>query len=177
MLLLGRLSGTRAKGSKATDSVFLPQSWFRELILDDNSELSKILPEIARRHTFRGPIVPLSAQAMQRVLAFCRRSEDPRALSGGLVCLVGSRFWGLADPNLLLKMIEADAQHADVASRLFDTRWIGDRDPVKLLDLANSVLKGKVPTSRNTSVAAAAFCAQNISINFEPLTSLFRFAV
>jgi hypothetical protein len=120
---------------------------------------------------YRGPEVPLSVQAMQRVLAFTRRSSDAPALSGALASLIRSSFWSLADINLLLKMVEADAEHADVAHYLFE---IGAERQVPAgtqLSLARAVLTGTITVSRRTAVTGAAYHSQNVPVDFRPLSS------
>lgn len=172
--LLHQLRGERAGARELLDALPIPQWWFRTLISRSDVPLSSLLVEISRRHTFRGPHVPLSAQVMQRVAALARRSSDSHVLSGSLVCLMGSSFWSFTDDSLLLKMIEADAKHADVATRLFDIRFQGNRHMDRLLGVAKAILNGEVVVSRNTGTAAAAYCAQNLPVNFQPLTSAIQ---
>jgi hypothetical protein len=153
------------------ESLPIPQCWFRELILSKELPLSKLLPEIARRHTLRGPHVPLSVQAMRRVLGFAKRSIEAVALSGSLVALLSSRFLALADDELLLKMIHADRKYADTASHLFEIRQREPSEFIRVVNLAQTVLGSNVVVSRRTGNAAAACCTQNLPVNFRPLAS------
>lgn len=172
--MLSALAGGRNQAPDIVKRVPIPQCWFRALLSNRDVDLSTMLREISRRYTFDGPHVPLSVQVIQRVVGFARRSGDRQALSGALASLIGSSFWQLIDEKLLLKLIEADSEHADVAHRLFDRHGEQQKNTGKLLDLAKSVIEQARWASRNTGCAAADYCARNLATNFDPLTSVIR---
>jgi hypothetical protein len=151
-------------------NVPIPRVWLRELLSGEKAELPLILAHLSSHHTFSGPAASLTAPIMQKVLGVARRTMDPRVCSGVLVALLDSEFWALVDNETILKLISADSEHADVASRLFTVDPGNDTARARRLEIAQSIVNQVVLVSRSTGVAAARYVAANAAFTFPPLS-------
>ncbi len=150
----------------------VPRSWFGTLLSDEKSKVPVLLAHLAKYHSLDGPFRRLKASLISKVLGIVRRSDDQMVASGGLVALLGSSLWSLADTQTLLRMVQLDAAGADISARLFDLGHDKDDARPDRVRLARAIIQEEFVASRSSKVAAAQYLAANDVPVLAPLNSL-----
>jgi NACHT domain len=155
------------------DRTFFPMYWIPELVRTDPA-LRSLAVLASRPLDWCGPWVRLDVPEMKELFSIVRQSGDPAVAAGALFAAIGSTSWNVARVKTLGKMLEADAMFSDIGSRLFNSP-LRNRQPVRIKQLAEGVIRNKFKTSLSTSKAAARFLAENSPAKLPPLRFLTTF--
>ena len=104
----------------------LPADAIRSLVDEHRSDLSSLLRFLGTRNVARnGRGRRLRIQDTQRVLALCRKNDDPDILRGAATVLMNASFARIAEPELVVKILTA-APSSQFVGRIMDTAQVYD---------------------------------------------------
>ena len=139
------------------------------------TNLPKILELIAQHPIVStGPKRGLPLLRMQTVLSAMRASADPSVAAGALYMLLGSNFLNMVKTRDVVRMLEADANFADVGAWLFAIHRRRGEDKSRVSEIAEAIVYGSSRVSHATAVAAARFLAVGKADPLPPLKSVIQ---
>ena len=106
--LNGRLGPAEQEACGWATELPLPARTVKGLVEAGRDELPKVLRFLGDRRVVGFPYgARLRVQDTQRILKICRKSEDPEILRGAATVLVVATFAGVAEPEVIVKLLAA----------------------------------------------------------------------
>ena len=106
--LSGRLSAAEQEACGWVTELPLPARTVKGLVESCRDDLPRVLRFVGDRTVVGVPYrARLRVQDTQRILKVCRKSEDPEILRGAATVLVVATFAGVAEPEVIVKLLAA----------------------------------------------------------------------
>lgn len=153
------------------DRAPFPHYWIPELVKADPTWRSLALLR-SKTISWQGPTTALTGDEMRGLLAAVQSSSDEGFATGALFASLGSKNWNVATLKVIYKMLLAAGTSFDIGGRLFRSQGRAEAPPLRISQLAQSIVKNRVKTSLSTSTAAASFLAENTVLKLSPLSAI-----